>query len=200
MLSPEKGLRMPQKKLPQAKKQKQNKKKFNPPRAEQDRGWKTNHQNPVTEVVTNLQKRIPLNPSSGENNRGWNQKGMNPSSGGTGPRSKNKSSKTLWQRLSQIFKHLSSKNLSWIRTGVDKTSNLCDRSGHKSSKTLWQKSSQILQKPCDKSRRRTLKKYISVPKSAILKLKPNKDEVGHFEIEAKQRRVGHFEFTSNKEG
>ena len=28
-------------------------------------------------------------------------------------------SKTLWQKLSQIFKHLSSKNLSWIRTGVD---------------------------------------------------------------------------------
>ena len=56
------------------------------------------------------------------------------------------------------------------------------------------------QKPCDKSRRRTLKKYISVPKSAILKLKPNKDEVGHFEIEAKQRRVSHFEFTSDKEG
>jgi len=90
------------------------------PRAEQDWGWKTNHQNPVTEVVTNLQKRIPLNPSSGENNRGWNQERMNPSSGGTGPRLKNKSTKTLWQKLSQIFKHLSSKNLSWIRTGVDK--------------------------------------------------------------------------------
>ena len=44
------------------------------------------------------------------------------------------------------------------------------------------------QKPCDKSRRRTLKKYISVPKSAILKLKPNKDESAI------------FEFTSNKEG
>ena len=35
-------------------------------------------------------------------------------------RSCHKSSKTLWQKLSQIFKHLSSKNLSWIRTGVDK--------------------------------------------------------------------------------
>ena len=37
-----------------------------------------------------------------------------------GDRSCHKSSKTLWQKLSQIFKHLSSKNLSWIRTGVDK--------------------------------------------------------------------------------
>ena len=86
--------------------------------------------------------------------------------------------KVLPQAKYHPKRHLSTQkpNLSWIRTGVDKTSNLCDRSGHKSSKTLWQKSSQILQKPCDKSRRRTLKKYISVPKSAILKLKPNKDE------------------------
>ena len=67
-------------------------------------------------------------------------------------------------------RHLSTQkpNLSWIRTGVDKTSNLCDRSGHKSSKTLWQKSSQNPQE---------------VHKCA---------EVSHFEIEAKQRRSRPF--------
>ena len=81
-------------------------------------------------------------------------------------------------------RHLSKQkpNLSWIRTGVDKKPNEIPVTEVVTN----------LKKPCDKSRRRILKKYISVPKSAILKLKPNKDEVGHFEIEAKQRRVGHF--------
>ena len=87
-----------------------------------------------------------------------------------------------------------------LELGLTNLKNPCDRSRRRFLKIPVTEVVADSQKPCDKSRRRILKKYISVPKSAILKLKPNKDEVGHFEIEAKQRRVGHFEFTSNKEG
>ena len=78
--------------------------------------------------------------------------------------------KVLPQAKYHPKRHLSKQkpNLSWIRTGVDKKPNLCDRSGHKSSKTLWQKSSQNPQE---------------VHKCA---------EVSHFEIEAKQRRSRPF--------